>query len=140
MARQLIQYVRLIDDLDGTEGDETTIDTVELGMDGIIYELDLTHAHAKALREFLAPYLEAAHSKAKLPKRALPKPSLPTRPPNSRDKDARAEIRDWARKNGYEVRDRGWIKAEAVLAYREAHPNAYIPATTIQHSEERTSA
>lgn len=144
MARQLIQYVRLTDDLDGTEGDETQIDTIELGLDGTMYELDLTHIHVKELREFLQPYLDAAHSKARLPKRAMQKPSLPTRPPRqaniNRDRDARAEIRSWARQNGFEIGTRGFIKPEAVVAFREANPSAYVPASTIQFTEEMSNA
>ncbi|WP_458864192.1 Lsr2 family DNA-binding protein [Mycobacteroides abscessus] len=32
-----------------------------------------------------------------------------------------AAIRQWARKNGYEVSDRGRIKAEVVEAFEAAH-------------------
>jgi len=32
-----------------------------------------------------------------------------------------AAIRDWAHSNGYDVSDRGWIKAEVVEAFEAAH-------------------
>ncbi|MGA9748848.1 MAG: Lsr2 family protein, partial [Nocardioides sp.] len=40
-------HVVLVDDLDGSDADET----VTFGLDGVDYEIDLTDAHAAALRE-----------------------------------------------------------------------------------------
>ena len=51
MAQQTI--VTLVDDLDGSDADET----VEFALDGREYEIDLTADHAKALRENLADYV-----------------------------------------------------------------------------------
>nr|WP_330359970.1 histone-like nucleoid-structuring protein Lsr2 [Mycobacteroides abscessus] len=39
----------------------------------------------------------------------------------SASKEQLAAIRQWARKNGYEVSDRGRIKAEVVEAFEAAH-------------------
>ena len=41
--------VQLVDDLDGTTSDRVT--TVQFGLDGVTYEIDLTDSHAKTLRE-----------------------------------------------------------------------------------------
>lgn len=50
--------VKLIDDLDGTNADETLV----FALDGKTYELDLSKRNAAALRKVLQPYLEAARS------------------------------------------------------------------------------
>lgn len=46
----------LVDDLDGSDADET----VTFGLDGNQYEIDLTSDHAKDLRLALAPYTDVA--------------------------------------------------------------------------------
>lgn len=144
MARQLIQFVKLTDDLDGTEGDETTIQTVELSFEGTVYSLDLTREHAEDLRDVLAPYIEAAHDRRRLPKANRPKVAdrpiyAPKRVPAAtgieRDKDARAQIRKWASENGFSITGRGIIRGEAVTAYQKANPGAYIPPSTLPSIE-----
>lgn len=49
--------VELFDDLDGGRADET----VSFALDGVDYEIDLSTAHARALREILAEYVAKAH-------------------------------------------------------------------------------
>jgi Lsr2 len=51
---QKVQTV-FIDDLDGTEADGT----VRFSLDGTEYEIDLNADHTQALREALAPYVDA---------------------------------------------------------------------------------
>jgi hypothetical protein len=50
--------VKLIDDLDGTNADETLV----FALDGKSYELDLSKRNAAALRKVLQPYLDVARS------------------------------------------------------------------------------
>ncbi len=47
--------VTLVDDLDGSEAEQT----VSFGLEGVDYEIDLSTAHAQALRDALAPYTAA---------------------------------------------------------------------------------
>ena len=47
--------VTLVDDVDGSEADET----VQLTVDGTAVEIDLSTVNAGRLRDVLAPYLEA---------------------------------------------------------------------------------
>lgn len=96
----------LIDDLDGGEAHET----VKFGLDGLQYELDLSSKHAKELRDTLAPYVSAARRETQ-PK---PRQSAP-----SRSHEA-AQIREWAKANGYNVSSRGRVNAEIIEAYRAA--------------------
>jgi len=48
--------VLLVDDLDGSEADGT----VRFGLDGAEYEIDLNAEHARALRDALSRYVQAA--------------------------------------------------------------------------------
>jgi hypothetical protein len=54
MAEQIIK--RLIDDIDGGEAEET----VQFSLDGVPYEIDLSSANAKKVRDSLAPFVEHA--------------------------------------------------------------------------------
>lgn len=49
--------VELFDDLDGGPADET----VSFALDGVDYEIDLSTAHATALREILGEFVARAH-------------------------------------------------------------------------------
>lgn len=51
--------ITLVDDLDGTELDAATGDTIRFGLDGRNYEIDLRDENAAALRETLRPYATA---------------------------------------------------------------------------------
>ena len=62
-----IQEIRLIDDLDGQEADET----VEFGIDGKSYEIDLSSANAGKLREALAEFVSSARRAGGRAKRAV---------------------------------------------------------------------
>jgi len=100
----------LIDDIDGGEADET----VRFGLDGVQYEIDLSEAHASELRAALADYTSAARrsSQTKQQRSSAPAPS--------RNQEA-AQIREWAKENGYNVSSRGRVNSEIVEAYRAAH-------------------
>ncbi len=52
MAKTVI--VKLTDDLDGGDADET----IHFGLDGRAYEIDLSSANAAKLRDALTPYIE----------------------------------------------------------------------------------
>jgi hypothetical protein len=49
----------LVDDLDGTDLEGGSGETVRFGVDGRAYEIDLSDDNAAALREALQPYTEA---------------------------------------------------------------------------------
>ena len=97
----------LVDDLDGNDADET----VTFGIDGVNYEIDLSTAHATKLRETLTTYVDAARRVGGR-RRSGPKAGGNT---------AAAEIRAWARENGWDVPDRGRVSAEVREAYATAH-------------------
>ena len=114
MAQQLL--VALIDDIDGGDAEET----VEFGLDGVTYQIDLSVDHAEDLRGILGAYVDNGRKVRKGARRSR---SLPTTPPplvSSKapvDREQNQAIRRWARKNGFAVSDRGRIRIEVVEAF-----------------------
>jgi hypothetical protein len=109
-----IQEIRLIDDLDGQEADET----VEFGIDGKSYEIDLSTANAGKLRDALAEFVGSARRAGGRAKRAVA--SAPTRRA-SVDREQNQAIREWARTHKMKVSDRGRIPSEVLEAYHQAN-------------------
>lgn len=107
MAQKTI--VQLMDDLDGTELTRGSGETVEFGLDGQSYEIDLSRQNANKLREALSRYLKAG-------RKAGNKRRIGTTPV---DVDSRA-VRAWARANGIELSPRGRVPADVVRRFREA--------------------
>ena len=106
--------VTLVDDLDGTEAEET----VEFGLDGAAYQIDLSEDNAERLRDALAEYVDHARRSGGR-KRAAARPVAAGRParPASADREQNQAIRAWARKQGMKVSDRGRIPSEVIDAY-----------------------
>jgi hypothetical protein len=107
MARQVITV--LTDDLDGGDADRT----VEFGLDGVNYTIDLSEKNIGKLRKALDPYLAVA-ARAGRPTGRRGGAAAPSRA-NSREQNQ--AIREWAAKNGWEVSERGRIPASVVEAY-----------------------
>lgn len=57
MAQRTI--TTLVDDLDGTDLERVSGETIRFGVDGRAYEIDLSDDNAAALRDVLQPYTEA---------------------------------------------------------------------------------
>ena len=117
-----IREVRLVDDLDGQSADET----VEFGIDGRNYEIDLSKKNAGRLRDALADFVGAARrsggrrrsggagsGSASAGAGTAPKGRA------SIDREQNQAIRDWARKRGMKVSDRGRIPADVLEAYHK---------------------
>lgn len=109
-----IHEVRLVDDLTGDSADET----VEFGIDGKSYEIDLSAKNAGKLREALAAYVGAARKATTARRRGAAATAAPARRP-SIDREQNQAIREWARKRGMKVSDRGRIPAEVLEAYHQ---------------------
>jgi hypothetical protein len=109
-----IREIRLIDDLDGEIADET----VEFGVDGKNYEIDLSKENASKLRESLASFVAAARRSGGGRRRGGSSTAAPVRRPPI-DREQNQAIRDWARKRGMKVSDRGRIPADVLDAYHQ---------------------
>ncbi|PFG44391.1 Lsr2 protein [Isoptericola jiangsuensis] len=105
--------VVLIDDIDGTEGDET----VTFALDGVTYEIDLTAKHAAELRESFATWI--GHARKSGPRAAARTTSSARR--GRTDREQLQKIREWARDNGHTVNERGRIPSKVLEAYEAAH-------------------
>jgi hypothetical protein len=114
MAERTIQ--RLIDDLDGSvipDGGER----IEFSVRGAAYHIDLSKANVDKFDKALKPYISAA-TKLRDPRRQATTGTRIGPPPSKEQLEA---IRNWARKNGHEVANRGRIKADVRAAYEAAH-------------------
>ena len=101
--------VLLIDDLDGSEAEGT----VRLGLDGTEYEIDLNAEHAQALRDALSRYVQAARRAGGGARRS----ARGGRRAGGVDS---TEVREWAKAQGIEVKDRGRVPAEVVARFNAA--------------------
>lgn len=111
--------VTLIDDIDGSDAAET----VEFALDGASYEIDLNEKNAKKLRDAVANYVAHARhvgaGSAGGRRSGARRGARAAQVRNSREQ--LQAIREWARKQGYEVSDRGRIAAGIVEAFEDAH-------------------
>jgi uncharacterized membrane protein len=103
-----------IDDIDGSEAEGT----VRFALDGTDYEIDLNTKHAEALRKALARYIDAARRSS----------GAARRPARSGRRSATSglnttEVREWAKAQGIEVKDRGRVPTELVVKFRAATGN-----------------
>lgn len=109
MAKQIITV--LTDDLDGGDADRT----IEFGLDGVNYTIDLSERNSGKLRKALDPYLAAASRVGRTG--ASGRVASRVVQPARTNRDQNQAIREWANKNGYEVSERGRIPASVVEAF-----------------------
>ncbi len=108
--------VVLVDDIDGTDAAET----VSFAVDGVDYEIDLSDQHAGELREALSLYI--GHARRTGGRRRNGRRSSNGSIGAADDTGASAaDIRVWARENGFQVPERGRVSAEVRAAYAAAH-------------------
>jgi hypothetical protein len=95
-------------------------ETIVFSLDNTAYEIDLCAEHADEFRGDVASFIAAgrrlgrktavagARSRRSSSSAATSEASLP-------------EIRAWARENGYEVSERGRVRADVLAAFAAAH-------------------
>jgi hypothetical protein len=106
---------QLIDDIDGTEISDGAGETIDFSLRSAAYRIDLSSANIAKLEKALKPFIDkATRVKAVRSTRAKANGSAG----NGADLSA---IREWARANGYEVSDRGRIRAEIAEAFAASH-------------------
>jgi hypothetical protein len=103
-----------IDDIDGGEAEGT----VRFALDGAEYEIDLSAKHSEELRSALGKYVSHARKIGGAVRR-------PGRVAGKGGKGGAGalnttEIRNWARENGYDIKDRGRVPADLVAKYQAA--------------------
>jgi hypothetical protein len=120
MAQKVL--VQFVDDLDGSVGED--VSTVTFALDGVSYEIDLRESNASRLRDSLEDYVSSARRVGGRVKRAAAVPvsaPAPARPSDARSKEQTKAIREWAKKNGFDLADRGRIPANVIEAFEASH-------------------
>lgn len=130
-----VTYLR--DDLLHAQGQEYVgqdVDEHEFSLDGVTYLIDVNSENWQRLCDALADYIE--HARKVGTRRGRPKTRIatagtvpastttPTAPKPRADKEQMTAIREWARRFGVQVNDRGRIKAEIVEAYHAGDEEA----------------
>jgi len=109
VARETI--TRLVDDLDGSEAQET----IRFALDGRSYEIDLSAKNAAKLRSALDIYVENGTRAG----RASATAGRAARATASSTRNDNQAIRIWAEEQGYDVASRGRISQEIIDLYRK---------------------
>jgi hypothetical protein len=103
--------VLLVDDIDGSGA----VETIQFGLDGAHYEIDVNSDHGQQLREALELYVKKA-------RKVTGAPGRPTRVRRTAASDAENKrIRTWARERHLDVNERGRIPADIVAQYEAAN-------------------
>lgn len=110
--------VQLVCDFTGEPGE-----TVNFGLDGENYEMELSPVLAAGLRDKLKPFVERGRKVAPESgqlRRSVTRTSQPT---SKEKKDYYRAVREWARnqESPLPVSDRGRISADVLAAYEYAH-------------------
>ncbi len=103
-----------IDDIDGGAAEGT----VRFALDGTEYEIDLNAKHSEELRSALGRYVSHARKVGGASRRAGRAAGRAGRGSGSTVNTT--EIRNWARENGYDIKDRGRVPADLVAKYQAA--------------------
>ena len=108
---------KLVDDLDGGNADET----VQFGLDGATYEIDLSKKNAAAFRKALVPYLtggrKSSNGRATRSRAATPTKASAGKPTRHYDI---VQLREWAGANDIAVPSRGRIPQAVLEQYKAA--------------------
>ncbi|GAC1535284.1 MAG: Lsr2 family protein [Acidimicrobiales bacterium] len=115
----MAQKVEVVLTCDLDDNDTPAVDTVVFGYDGASYEFELCQSHLDKYHQVMQGFVGSARRAGNAGRRSGA---------NSAGRGGRAagnpselaQVREWARNNGYEVNDRGRIPAQV----REAFDNA----------------
>lgn len=110
---------RLVDDMERERGTQVEADagTIKFGIDDEHFEIDLCSKNATRLR---AMYEEFKPFARKIDAGVKAKPPRPRRTGNGLDKMQSLAVRNWARRNGRHLADRGPIPAEVLEDFEKA--------------------
>jgi len=105
MAQQI--QTLFIDDIDGSAADGT----VRFGLDGTDFEIDLSTTHNAELHQVLATYVTHARKVGSPARRS-------SRGRRSADGIDSHKVREWARAQGIDIKERGRVPGEIIDKYK----------------------
>lgn len=117
MAERILRV--LIDDLDGREIGEGAGESIEFGIRGVTYRIDLSAANAAKLDKAFRPFVDAATRLRG--RKGSTRTVLSGDAAGRRPKEQLEAIRAWARQQGYDVSNRGRIRGDIIDAFDAAH-------------------
>jgi hypothetical protein len=103
--------VHLLDDIDGGKADET----LKFALDGTNYEIDLSTKHAERLRKSVDKFVQAARRVGRGPVAAAGRARSGTSARSDRVQNQ--AIRDWAKRRGIALNERGRIPRTIIEQY-----------------------
>ena len=107
MAQQV--QTLFIDDIDGGPAEGT----VRFGLDGTDYEIDLSTEHSEELHKVLSGYVAHARKAGGTARRG-------SRGRRGADPLDTRKVREWARAEGIDIKERGRVPAEVIEKYKAA--------------------
>ena len=110
-------FTRLIDDISGKPIEDGKGESITFSFNGQEYEIDLETKAADKFRETIKFYTDHATAV----KTTSSRRSSGSRSSSKRDPEELKAIREWARKQGNDISDRGRIPSEIEDAYRAAN-------------------
>ena len=116
----MAQKVQVLLVCDLHDGEVEGTETISFALDGSSYEIDVCDAHASQLRDSFASYVGAGRRAGRATGVPAQRRGRGGRA-SAGDKSKVADIREWARKNGHQVSERGRIAAPVLQAYDAAH-------------------
>jgi hypothetical protein len=118
MAKQIIH--KLVDDLDNGDADET----IKFSLDGVNYEIDLSAKNAAEMRKAFAKYIDNGSKVGRAGPMAAARAPRAGRGGGAavNDREQNKAIRAWAKKQGYDISDRGRIPQEVQDEYHSKGP------------------
>ena len=116
MAKRAI--TQIIDDLDGKVLPDSESETIHFGLNGVIYRIDLGTKNAQRFHKTFDPYIAKSR---KVGVTAKPQPTAAKKNRPSLSPRQASNIRHWADRNGYAVKDRGRIPLKVLAAYNAAN-------------------
>jgi Lsr2 len=109
VARKVVR--EFIDDIDGSPAERT----FTFAVDGTAYEIDLSSENIAEFKSSIGGFIESAR-KVKATSNGQRQRGASTTDLRER-RERLNEVREWARKNGYSVSDRGRVSAEVLAAF-----------------------
>lgn len=109
------ETVEWFDDLTGDPIPDGTDHHVEFMVAGRFYEMDLNPASLEQLREAVRPFAEKARPLSAAENAAVRRYTA------ARGNYDMRKVRDWAKKKGLTIQDRGRLSKEVLDAYDKAH-------------------
>jgi hypothetical protein len=119
MAQKVIR--EFVDDIDGSPAERTFTFTV----DGTHYEIDLSSENIKEFNDAIAGFVESARKVKAGGNGHRTRKVSSAISGSGRSREQTQAVREWARRQGHSINDRGRIPASIQQAFDQAHQDSH---------------